>query len=129
MSKYPSLTEADSAIMELLWQRGRMSSAEIVKQAGGRMGWTRQTVRTYLARLMDKGLVGAEELNKRDLVYFPVVSRREYAADRSGSIMSRYYSGLADMVAGIVQSEEISEEELSELERLIRRLRDEKEGQ
>lgn len=129
MSKYPNLTEADSAIMELLWQQGRMNSAEILRQAGGKLGWTRQTVRTYLARLIDKGLVGSEELNKRDLIYYPVVSRREYAADRSGTILNRYYAGLADMVAGIVQSENVSDSDLDELESLIRKLRVGKEEQ
>ena len=43
--------------------------------------------------------------------------------DRSGTVLNRYYDSLSDMVAGIVRSENISDEELDELEGLIQRLR------
>ena len=123
MSRYPALTEADNAVMELLWSRGPMSSNEMLQQLAGAMDWTRQTVRTYLARLMDKGLVGAREARPRVYEYYPKVSRDEYAADRAGSLMDRYYGSLPPLVAGLVRNEKISDRELAELEELIRELR------
>jgi|AGTN01.2.fsa_nt_gi Predicted transcriptional regulator len=123
MSKYPSLSEADSIIMEILWRDGECSSAAVLKEIGEKLDWSRQTVRTYLARLTEKGLVGARETGGRALRYYPVVSRGEYAADKTGSILNQYYGSLPHMVAGIVQSEDISDAELDELEKLIRRLR------
>jgi BlaI family penicillinase repressor len=123
MSKYSNLSEADSIIMEILWRDGECGSAAILKEVEDKLGWSRQTVRTYLARLTEKGLVGTREVNKRTLHYYPVVSRDEYAADKTGSLLHRYYGSLPHMVAGIVQSEEITEAELDELEKLIRRLR------
>jgi BlaI family transcriptional regulator, penicillinase repressor len=123
MSKYPNLTEADSIIMEILWRDGECSSSAILKEVGSKLDWTRQTVRTYLARLIEKGLVGTKEINKRDYRYYPVVTREEYAADKTGSILSKYYGSLSHMVAGIVQSENITDSDLDELEKLIRQLR------
>jgi BlaI family transcriptional regulator, penicillinase repressor len=127
MSKYPNLTEADSVIMEILWRDGECSSSAIVREVERRLQWTRQTVRTYLARLTEKGLVGTRELNKRDYRYFPAVSREEYAADKTGSILNKYYGSLSHMVAGIVQNENIPDADLEELEKLIQKLRS-KEG-
>lgn len=123
MSKYPNLTEADSIIMEILWQNGECSSAAILKEVENKLDWTRQTVRTYLARLTEKGLVGTREVNKRDYLYFPTASRAEYAADKTGSLLNKYYGSLSHMVAGIVQSENISDADLDELEKLIQQLR------
>ena len=123
MSKYPNLTEADSIIMEILWRDGECSSSAILKEVENKLDWTRQTVRTYLARLMDKGLVGTREINKREFRYYPAVTREEYAADKTGSIMNKYYGSLSHMVAGIVQNENITDSDLDELEKLIRRLR------
>jgi BlaI family penicillinase repressor len=123
MSKYPNLTDADSIIMEILWRDGGCSSSELTRELESKLKWTRQTVRTYLARLIDKGLVAAREVSKRVYHYYPVVSREEYAADKSGSILHKYYGSLSHMVAGIVQNEKISDNELDELERLIQRLR------
>jgi BlaI family penicillinase repressor len=124
MGRYPNLTEADSVIMEILWRDGECGSSAILKEAESKLGWARQTVRTYLARLMDKGLVGTRELNRRAFCYYPLVSREEYAADRTGSILNKYYGSLTHMVAGIVQNENIPDSELDELEKLIRKLRD-----
>jgi BlaI family penicillinase repressor len=123
MSKYPNLTDADSIIMEILWRDGECSSSAILREVESKLDWTRQTVRTYLARLIDKGLVGAREINKRNYRYYPAVTRGEYAADKTGSILNKYYGSLSHMVAGIVQSENIPDSELDELEKLIRKLR------
>ena len=51
------------------------------------------------------------------------VSREEYAADKAGSVLNKYYGSVSDMVAGIVQSEHLSDEELDDLEEMIRELR------
>ena len=123
MSKYPNLTEADSIIMEILWRDGERTSASIQKEVEGKLHWSRQTVRTYLARLMDKGLVETKEIKKRLYHYCPAVSREEYAADKAGSVLNKYYGSVSDMVAGIVQSEQLSDEELDDLEEMIRELR------
>jgi BlaI family penicillinase repressor len=123
MSKYPNLSEADSIIMEILWRDGECTNAVILKEIEEKLNWSRQTVRTYLIRLMEKGLVGTKEVNKRTFHYYPTVSREEYAADKTGSLLSKYYGSLSHMVAGIVENEDIPDAELDELERLIRRLR------
>lgn len=123
MSKYPNLTEADSEIMEILWQNGECSSSAILKEAEGKLDWTRQTVRTYLVRLAEKGFVGIKEINQRVYHYYPVISREEYANDKTGSMLNKYYGSLSHMVAGIVQNEDITDKDLDELEKLVRQLR------
>lgn len=123
MSKYPELSEADSIIMNILWRDGAASSAAILSEIEDSLQWSRQTVRTYLKRLMDKGLVGAKEEKKRVYSYYPVVSKEDYAADKAGSCFNRYYDNLSHMVAGIVKNERISDSDLDELEALIKTLR------
>ena len=128
MSRYPDMSDADSRIMEILWRDGETSSAAILKEIEDTLGWSRQTVRTYLKRLMDKGLAGARESKKRVFGYYPLVSREDYAADKTGSVLNSLYNGsLSHMVAGIVKNETVSDSELSALEALIKSLR-QKEG-
>jgi BlaI family transcriptional regulator, penicillinase repressor len=123
MGEYSNLSEADSIIMEILWRDGECSSAAILKEIEDKLNWSRQTVRTYLVRLVEKGLVGTKEINKRTYHYYPVVSRAEYAAGKTSSILNKYYNSLPNMVAGIIQNEKISDADLEELEKLIRRVR------
>lgn len=124
MSKYQNLTEADNAIMEIIWRDGECKSADIQRELADILGWTRQTVRTYLQRLIDKGLVATRKLNQRTYCYYPLVSREEYAADKAGSVFNRYYRSLPHMVSGLLENESISSNELDELERLIQQYRD-----
>lgn len=123
MSKYPDLSDADEIIMEILWRDGEVSSAAIVKEVSATLSWSRQTVGTYLSRLMDKGLVGAKKVSERAYRYFPVVSKEAYAADKTGSFFTKYYGSLSHMVAGIAQTADISEKDLAELEALIKEIR------
>ena len=127
MGRYPDLSEADSIMMEILWREGECSSAGIVKQVEAQLNWSRQTVRTYLARLIDKGLVGTKAISRRSFLYYPIVSREAYAADRAGSVMNRFYGSVPHLLAGLMQEESLSEEELDELEQLIRQARSEQE--
>jgi BlaI family penicillinase repressor len=127
MNRFPDLTEADFKIMEILWRGGETSSAAILKEVEQPLGWTRQTVRTYLKRLMDKGLVGARETRKKVFAYYAAVPREDYAADKAGGLYSQYYGSLSHMVAGIVRNERISDDELAALEETVKRLRSKEE--
>jgi len=128
MSKYPDLSEADEIIMEILWRDGEVSSAAIVKEVEKSLNWSRQTVGTYLSRLVDKGLVGTRKVSERAYHYRPIVSKEAYAADKTGNLFSKYYDSLSHMVAGIARTADISEADLDELEALIKEIRS-KEGQ
>lgn len=123
MSKYPNLTDADSIIMEILWRDGIATSSAIQKEVKDVLNWSRQTVNTYLNRLMEKGLVDIEEVNKRVYKYYPIISRDEYAADKAGGIINKYYGNLSHMVAGFVKNEKITDSDLNELESLIQDLK------
>jgi BlaI family penicillinase repressor len=123
LSRYPNLSEADSVIMEILWRDGECSSAAILKEIEDKLNWSRQTVRTYLVRLVEKGLVGTKELSRRSFRYYAAVSRAEYAADKTGGILDKYYSSVPHMVAGLLQKEDISDADLDELEQLIQHAR------
>lgn len=123
MDRYAHLSETDTIIMEILWRKGVCGSAEIFREVGEKLNWRRTTVRTYLARLIEKKMVGTRQVNKRDLEYFPLVSREDYAADKSSAVIERWTGSLPSLVAGIVRRESISDQELDELEALIRNLR------
>ena len=129
MSKYSELSEADSIIMEILWREGECGSSEILKEIESVLGWSRQTVRTYLVRLAEKGMVGTKVHSKRNFTYFPIVSKEEYAADKAGSLMNKYYGSVPHLLAGLLRDEELSEKELDELENMIRMAREKKEAE
>ena len=126
MGNYPSLSDSDYAVMEILWREGEADSAAISKELFETFGWSRQTAGTYLKRLVEKGLVSTRKKNKRDYIYYPVVTKEEYGTDVASSQVSRYFGSLPHMVAGLMQKEEVSDREIEELERIIKKYKDER---
>lgn len=126
MSKYPELTEPDKIIMEILWRDGECSTSVIQKEIESSLKWSRQTVRTYVVRLIEKGLVGAKVFSTRTYTYYPKVSKEEYASDRAKDMVNKYYGSVQHLVAGLLKKETLTEEEFDELEQLIHEARAQK---
>jgi BlaI family transcriptional regulator, penicillinase repressor len=123
MSKYPNLSEADNIIIEILWQDGSKTSSAICDMVKDRLHWSRQTVRTYLIRLIEKGLIGTKQVNKRTLLYYPIVSREAYAVDKARNILGKFFDSVPDMIASILQNEKVTDADLDNLENMIQKLR------
>lgn len=128
MGNYPNLSDSDYAVMEILWRDGEADSSAISKELYEVFGWSRQTVGTYLKRLVDKGLVSTKKKNKRDFIYFPIVSKEQYGTDITSSYLNRYFRSLSHMVAGLMQNEDVSSQEIENLEQLIQDYKSRKKG-
>ena len=119
MGNYPTLSDSDYAVMEILWRDKEAKSSEICKELEKTFGWSRQTVGTYLKRLVNKNLVGTKSTNNRDYLYFPIVSKQEYGTDVTSGYLDKYFGSLSHMVAGIMRKEDISQDEIDALEKVI----------
>ena len=120
MGNYPNLSDSDYAVMEILWRDKEASSSSINAELSGKFGWSRQTVGTYLKRLVNKKLVDTKKKNNRDFIYFPIVTKEQYGTDMTSSYLNKYFHSLSHMVAGIMQKEDISDDEIDEMEQLIK---------
>jgi BlaI family penicillinase repressor len=126
MSKYPVLSQADSQIMEIIWSKKKVSSSDVLEQVEDTLGWSRQTVRTYLDRLHKKGMLGVEVVSPRVHLYYPKVGREDYAAEMAGTYLNKYFGSISHMMAGLIKKEDVSDEELDNLEQIIRQYRNKK---
>lgn len=106
-------------IMRVLWELGEGTVADVQQQlSGDALAYT--TVATMLRKMEDRGLVGHGEDGRR-FVYRPAVSMGEVTRSMAGDLVDRLFGGsLADAVSHLLDSREISREELARLERMIR---------
>lgn len=117
------ITEAEQAVMEALWARSPLTANEVADAVGPARGWTLPTVKTLLSRLVAKQAVATEPQGKRFL-YSPVVARADYAAGESRRLVERLFGGsAAGLFAHLAEAEALSDSDLSEIERLLRELK------
>ena len=105
-------------IMRVLWDSGATTVSE-VQQRLGRQRLAYTTVATMLRKMEERGLVDHLEEGRRFL-YRAVVSMDEVTRSMTGDLVDRLFDGsLAEAVSHLLESREISREELDRLEQLI----------
>lgn len=118
------VSEAELALMERLWEASpvALTAAEVAEGVSER-GWTLATVKTMLSRLRDKGAVSAEADGRRFL-YSPAIERARYVGSESRRMVERLFGGkLSPMIARLAEEDALSDEDLAEIEALVRELR------
>ncbi len=113
------ISEAESAVMHVLWQHAPQSAEEIVAAIGPQRGWQEATVKTLLNRLLKKRAIAAERDGRRYL-YRPLFERADYVQKESRSLLDRLYGGqVSALVAHFSRSEQLSKQEVEEIRALI----------
>ncbi len=114
------LTNAERIIMEIIWKYGELSNNEIVGLLDESVDWSRHTVKTYTYSLVEKGLLGINQESPRKLKHYPLLSKNEYLANATSRHLRNNYKNLSYMIAGLINNEKVTDEEIKELEDLIK---------
>ncbi len=105
--------------MKVLWERGPSTVSEIITALADEVSLAESTVRTMLGILKDKGYVEATARG-RAFVYHPLVDRSEARRSVVRYLVSRFFDGSPEeLVLNLLKDEELNEEELSRLRRII----------
>ena len=117
------ISDAEHAVMEALWEKSPLTAVEVCDTVCGVRGWTMPTVKTLLSRLVAKKAVATEPDGRRFL-YSPTIERTDYVGSESRRLVDRLFGGrAAPLVAHLVEAEALSEDDIAEIERLIREFR------
>jgi BlaI family penicillinase repressor len=119
-----SISEAEAKVMEALWRESPLSAEQVIAEVAAAQGWSEATVKTLLNRLLRKKAVTAKRDGRRYL-YSPRMKRETYVAAESRDLLDRLFDGkLTPFIAHFSERQDLSEEEIAELRKLIRRLDD-----
>ena len=114
-----AITERQFAVLRILWDRGPLTVRELMEHLprNDRLPYT--TVLGLLQTMEKAGLVthGSEGPAHR---YRPTLSEREATGRLLTDIVRRFFQGSArDLVLGLVQAEQLSPDDLQEIEDLL----------
>ncbi len=113
------ISEAESVVMDVLWQRSPLAAEEVVAALAPRQDWQEATVKTLLNRLLNKGAIAADKDGRRYL-YSPLLRREDWVLDESESLLARLFDGrVAPLVAHFSEHRKLSAQDVAELRRLV----------
>jgi predicted transcriptional regulator len=119
-----AISTAESVVMEALWRRSPLSAEDIFAEVGEAQGWALPTLKTLLARLVEKDALATEKDGRRFL-YRPLVARDDYVEAESQGLLNRLFDGrLAPLVSHFSERQALSAQDIADLKALIGKLED-----
>ena len=115
MSVQNTITSAELAVMEVLWDAGAPLKIQEVWERLPEAGWKYNTVGTLLLRLEEKGAVHCEKIGK-NRSYTSLIDKEEYTKKQTQNIIDRFYHGSAkELAASLVRTENLTLEDIDAL--------------
>ena len=124
------ISDSEWEVVRILWKLGECTATEVCDALAGSFEWSPKTVRTFLARLVQKGVASVEMIDGINH-YTSLVEETTSKQVVGQSFMNRFFSGgLPSMVAHFVNDDQVTLDELAELQKVIderrKQLKDEK---
>jgi BlaI family transcriptional regulator, penicillinase repressor len=112
-------SEAEWKVMRVVWRRPGVAVREIVAQLDDETGWSYSTVKTMLARLVEKGALRLEK-DANLYRYTATVDERDAQRSAVRSLLDRAFDGtLGSLLHHLVAEEKLSRREVDELRALL----------
>ena len=115
----PKIHESEYRFCLILWEHEPVTAVELVKLCQEQLGWKRTTTYTVIKRLGERGILKNEESKITSLV-----SKDEAQACEIDELVEKKFEGsLPAFIAAFTKRQDMSAEELDEVQRMIDRIR------
>lgn len=119
--KVYELTEGEWAILTIIWEHEPCAAPSVQEELEGRKNWTYSTVKTMMDRMVSKGLLKKEQIRNLFL-YRSVITKKQAQRGEIMRTMKRAFDGaLTPMMQFLLDSDTLSQQQLTELEALIKK--------
>lgn len=115
----PKIFESEYCFCLVLWEHEPVSAADLTRLCQAKLGWKRTTTYTVIKRLGERGI-----LKNENGMVTSLISKEEAQASEIDELLEKKFEGsLPAFVAAFTKHQDISEEELNEVQRMIDRIR------
>ena len=112
------LPEAEFAVMNAIWaSEPPVTTAQLMRMVGNEKGWKQPALISLINRLIERGFVTTEKTQK-ERYYYPQVRKEEYLVFETEGFLLKFHGGsLTSLMASLVDTSKLTEEQLKELVR------------
>jgi BlaI family penicillinase repressor len=114
------LSRLEQEIMNVVWNLGECSSAEVIEVYTKKRELAKTTIRTVMANLLKKGYIEQVPSMERGYRYRPCVSRDAVAKRSLKQLVSGLFSGSPrQAIAHLLKDEGIDDGDLEEIRKML----------
>ena len=116
MKEKYEITDAELEIMQVLWENKECNLAEIIEKLSINEEKNKNTIKTLIHRLTQKGAIESKKINSKEVIYIPKVSEKKYIKKESNSFLDKVFNGnINKLLLNFVEDKKVSKEELQKL--------------
>lgn len=114
------LDELQLAVMQVLWEKGEASVAEIQEALNNSRDLAITTIGTVLSRLEDKKKAVTHYTKGRKYVYKPTITEQETKSSMVSNLVKQLFKGRSvSLVNHLLEADELDQKELEQLKKII----------
>ncbi|ELU8150743.1 BlaI/MecI/CopY family transcriptional regulator [Listeria monocytogenes] len=120
-----SISKSELEVMKIIWDFGRaVQYADVAgKLEEKNYTWKKNTVLTFLTRLVEKNLLSVKKVGRKN-EYYALVSENEYLERQTETFVENIYEGdVKGLITNLVQNDLISPDELEDLQQFWKRMK------
>lgn len=111
----PKIFESEYRFCLILWEHQPIKSSELAKLCKQKLDWSKTTTYTVIKRLSERGIVKNE-----NTIVTALISKEEAQLSELDELMEKKFEGsLPAFIAAFGRRQELSEEEIQEIRRII----------
>jgi predicted transcriptional regulator len=114
------LTWAEWTIIKAVWEKEPCAATDIQEKLFERTRWTYSTVRTLMDRMVGKGLLTTGKIRNLSLFRSAVTPAQARRGELAYALKHAFDGALTPMVQCLLETNDLSNEELAGLEELIK---------
>ena len=114
------VTNSEWYVMDCLWEESPRTLMQIVPLLKEKIGWSKSASATMVRRMAEKDLIGYEERGKTKYFY-PKVDKEDVVVQETRDFLQRIYDGsIGMMMSALVKQNDLSREDIHELQEILR---------
>ena len=118
--KTQELTKAEWDIVRAVWNNQPCAAPTIQEVLESKKGWSYSTVKTLMDRMAKKGLLKTEKIRNLILYRSAITEKQAQKGEVMKAVTRAFNGALTPMMQFLIESNELSSKELSELEKMVK---------
>ena len=119
MARGLQISDSEWDVMEPIWAAGACTAADVIKALRATHDWNHSTIRTLLARLVEKGAL-AYDVDGSRYIYRAAVSRERCVRQEGRSFLEKAFGGdVTALVAHFVAEASLDQDQIEQLRQLL----------
>jgi len=113
------ISDAEWAVMEPIWDAGECTASDVIKSLRATHDWNHSTIRTLLARLVEKGAL-AYDVDGSRYIYRAAVTRQRCVRQEGKSFLDKAFRGdVAALLTHFVEEASLDTSQIEQLRQLL----------